>query len=445
MNAFLALVRDVWRESRDKRVVWVLGLLGLVVVAFFGSLSFTPVDVDGALRRAAQTLGEQQMRQGMFVGRFSRNSAVEVSVAAPRAPQPEDDFPLGIDGLRVVELEFADTGEIDSLYAAWRSVEAMGRGEGQRASSGRVPTVLDGAPPPVGPEEHSAFLESRFRAAGFAPVVVRLDPDSPRRFVIGAGVERPLELRGACEVSWCFGAFSTALEDHSQAEFLAELQAGLAERFAGFIGILVLLSMFAAALPELLQKGRFDLLLARPVGRVRLILFKYLGALLFVLLLWTLLFSGCVVALGVTTGFWKFGLIGCALTCTLVFAAIYPVAMLVGAATRHVTLASLAGLMAWGLEGIVQTLRMLIESGQIDRATRWKPVIDAAYWILPKSSDLTRLNQWMLARDHLAADSAARIYGAAPAVDWWFAGGTTALFAAAMVTLTCWFVARRDW
>ncbi len=377
---------------------------------------------------------------------MSRITPVKVSVGEPRAPQPEDDFPLGIEGLRVLELEFTDTRALDDLCAAWRSMEqAPARGSPGALKAVGTGATEERAPEPVGPDEHREFLEAQFRAAGFDPVLVRPDREQPRRFVIGAGVERPLELRGACQVSWFFGAFTTELEDRSQAELLAELQAVVAERFAGFLGVLILLSTFASALPDLLQKGRFDLLLARPVGRVRLILFKYLGALLFVLLLWTLLFSGCCVAVGVTTGFWRFGLIGCALTCTLVFAAIYPVAMLVGAATRHVTLASLAGLLAWGLEGVVQALRMAIEMGQIDQASRWKPLIDGAYWILPKSSDLAQLNHWMLARDHLTAESAQRLLGAAPVVDWWFAGGTTALFTAGMVALSCLYVARRDW
>ncbi len=38
MTAFLALVGDVWREARDKKVIWVLGLLGLTVIVVFGSL-----------------------------------------------------------------------------------------------------------------------------------------------------------------------------------------------------------------------------------------------------------------------------------------------------------------------------------------------------------------------------------------------------------------------
>ncbi len=438
MTVFLALIGDVWREARDKRVVWVLALFSLAIVVSFGSLSFTPVDVDAALRGAAQRLGELQLRPMGLRGTMSSSRPVSCTIGGPRAPTPEDDFPLGIDGLRLLDLSFDDMRQLDALCVARRAFQ-------QRIENGEAAAAPATSTTPIGPDVHRTCLEAHFLEAGFSPVIVRSVGDAGRRFVVGAGAEHPLELRGACEVSWFFHSFSTTLDGTSQAEFLAQLQAGVAERFAGFFGVLILLGMFASALPDLLQKGRFDLLLARPVGRVRLILFKYLGALLFVLLLWTILFTGCCVALGVATGFWRFGLIGCALTCTLVFGAIYPVTMLVGAATRHVTLASLAGLMAWGLEGVVRTLRTMMEHGQIGGGERWKPLVDVAYWILPKSSDLAVLNQSILARDYLSAAGATRLMGGAVEVNWWFAGGTTALFAAAMVAFTCVYVARRDW
>ncbi len=447
MIAFLALLRDTWLEARDKRVTWVLLLFGLLFVVFCGSISFTAVDVDAALTRVAANLGEFRVSRGMLDGGFTSRTEVDVGPVAPRAPRPEDDLPLGVDSLRVMELEFPRPAQLDGLVVAWRHFTARQRRYGERGPFVAVEQGSDEErqlAAPVTPAEQVELLESRFRDAGFEPVMVRRNAEQPGRFVVAVGNERPLELRGACTVGFGFRTWSTPLEETSQAEFLAALSVVVADSFAGFVGILVLLSVFAAAFPELLQKGRFDLVLARPIGRVRIVLSKYLGAVLLVLLLWTTLFAGCAVAMGLATGYWKFRLVGCALTCTLLFAALYPAAMAVGIATRHVTLSTLAGVGAWGLERVVEIARSALEFADAEARARWRPFLDGVHAVLPKAGDLATLNQWMLASDHLGAASATRLFGAAPDVDWIFAGGTTAGFAAVLVTLACLLVARRD-
>jgi len=445
--AFLALLRDTVLEARDKRVTWFLLLLGLLFVVLCGSISFTAVDADAALTRVAGNLGEFRFSRGMLDGGFTSRTEVEVAVTAPRAPQPEDDLPLGIDSLRVVELGFRRPEQLDELAVTWRHFAARLRRDGGR---GPFVVVAPGSDEerqfaaPVTAAEQLELLESRFLDAGFRPVLVRRSAEQPGRFLVAVGNERPLALRGACTVAFGFGSWSTPLAETSQAEFLAALSVVVADSFAGFIGILVLLSVFAAAFPELLQKGRFDLVLARPIGRVRIVLFKYLGAVLLVLLLWTLLFAGCAVAMGLATGYWKFRLVGCAMTCTLLFAALYPAAMAVGIATRHVTLSTLAGVGAWGLERLIETARGVLQFADAEARARWQPLLDGVHAVLPKAGELARLNQWLLASDHLGAASASRLLGVVPEVDWAFAGGSTAGFAAVLLGLACLLVARRD-
>ncbi len=437
MRQFQALVSDAWRESRDKRLVQVLLLLCLLLVVFFSSLSFAATPIDGAISHAFANLANFTAHL-RFGGRMQMSTEANCHVEGPRAPVLEDDLPVGVDGLRVVEVEFEAVEKLNALCLSWDSFQ-------QRQKSGR----WDDSPPEravVSDADRIRFFEERLAAVGFAPVYVRAVPDAGNRWRVALGVERPLEVRGACKVSFLFGAFGTTLDNVSQAEFLASFESGIAGTFAGFIGILIFISAMAGAVPEMLQKGRLDLLLARPVGRVRLVLFRYLGAVLFVLLTWTLLFTGCTVALGVTTGYWCFTYIGCAVTCTLIFAALYPVSMLVGALSRNVTLATLGALVFWALQGIVQSIKSAIDSGMISNADRWKPLVNASYWILPKSADLGRLNDVMLARSNLSDQAFARaMSGPLAPVDWWFAGGTTALFAAGIMALTCMHVARRDY
>jgi hypothetical protein len=119
--------------------------------------------------------------------------------------------------------------------------------------------------------------------------------------------------------------------------------------------------------------------------------------------------------------------------------------MVVGALTRHTSLASLAGLLAWALEGIVTSVKEAMESGAFGDVGKWRKAVDVVAWILPKNADLATLNQRMLAHEFLSPAAAARLLGDTVDVDWWYAGGTTALFAGTFVLLTCLYVARRDW
>jgi len=76
------------------------------------------------------------------------------------------------------------------------------------------------------------------------------------------------------------------------------LQASIARILGGMLGMVVLLAAFGGALPDLLQKGALDLVLARPVGRVRLLAFLYLGSVLTVLLVTAAIFGACALAMG---------------------------------------------------------------------------------------------------------------------------------------------------
>ncbi|MSR46372.1 MAG: hypothetical protein EXS13_04815 [Planctomycetes bacterium] len=436
MSAFLAVVGDVWREARDKRVVWVLGLLGFGIALFFAGTSVAPADPDAALVSTSRKLGSVTRKQGMFGPTTTASISIELEVGAPRAPLPEDDFPLGIDGMRVVEIRFRDVSDVDQmcrLLRGWRFEV------------------------PIAPDERRSAIESRYMAGGFGPVFAReivADDDGESagggtRWRIGAGVERPLELVGGARASFFFGATSTTLDRTSPAELLALVQAGVADQLAGFFGLIMLISAFASALPDLLAKGSFDLVLARPVGRVRLVLYKYVAAVLFVLLFWLLLFGACAVALRCATGFGGFALVRCALPCTLIFAALYPAALLVGALTRHATLATLGALGVWSTAGGVDTFRELAAQGQLPIGPRWLAVLDGVHHVLPKCGELKALNQWALASEHLSQETMQRMFGGVAATagefDSWYVGGTTAVFAAVLVALTAWFVQRRDW
>jgi ABC-type transport system involved in multi-copper enzyme maturation permease subunit len=231
------------------------------------------------------------------------------------------------------------------------------------------------------------------------------------------------------------------------AEWVVQVELIIADTFIGSVGMLIFLAAFCGAVPDLLQKGSLDLVLARPVGRARVLLFTYAGAVLTVLFVSAAIFATCALALGARSGYFSLAFVGCSLTTAAVFAMIYPVAILVGLLTRNSTLAMLASVGAWGLAAAFRAVRLLPEMLQAD-ATQWKRVVDVLYWIAPKTSEMGLLDLTMVGKMQLSPQAYARLLERMPAEvaipDWWFVGGSSALFAGCLVALSIAIFRRRD-
>lgn len=436
MTAFLALFRDALRESLDRRAVQFLVVLGLLLALVCGSLSFTLPDVDAVLAQQAREIGTFR-RMGLRGGQISTRTPVEPEVGVVRAAVAEDDLPGGIEEARVVELRFERVSELDDLVSMWRAFKVRG------PLNERDEAPLQGAPITTG--DRSDFLRERLESAGFADVLARTIEGDERAWRVAASCPRPVELSGKWMLGIAFGAFEQEIDVMSPAEFIVALELGIANGFVGFFGMLILLSTFARGVPELVRKGTLDLVLARPLGRARIILYRYAADVLTVLAVATLIFGACSVALGVRSSFFNPNFVACALPATAIFAMLFPVAMLLGIATRNTSLATLGAALCWFLASMIaggrEALRMFGKA-----PSSWSKALDVAYWIVPKPSDVGKLNELFLARSSLSPAAVARVLELHRVeVDWWYSGGTSALFAGAMLALTVLVFHTRDW
>ena len=110
--------------------------------------------------------------------------------------------------------------------------------------------------------------------------------------------------------------------------------------------ILALIST-ASIFPDFIASGSIDLFLARPIGRLRLFLTKYLAALLFVILQATI-FSICAYfVVGVRAGEWKPSLFLAIPLITIFYSYLYSVCVLLGMWTRSSIAALLLTILFW--------------------------------------------------------------------------------------------------
>jgi hypothetical protein len=360
-------------------------------------------------------------------------------------PVEDAGWPEDLRGGWTVEVRFEQAEHLDQLATQWRNARSEFR-------LFRKQSEVQG---PTGPADRLPFLEERFRDFGYGHVAVReLPVDLPRTdgpaglaYRVAVRSDYPKEVAGAHHMGVLFGLGKFSLGEVSEAEAVVGIQQSLANLFAGFFGMLVAILVSSSFVPTMLQKGSVDLILARPLGRVRILLFKYLGGVWFIFLLASFLIGGCWLALSLRTSFWNFWFLGTILTVTAIFAVVYSVSVLSGVLTRSSAVSALLAVAVWGLSGLVllarQMLKMMDPADVPQSATA---ALDAAYAVVPKTGDLARLNEVFLARSNLSPGAMHRaMLDKMVDVNWSYSLGTTALFTAVVLAFAAWSFRRRDW
>jgi ABC-type transport system involved in multi-copper enzyme maturation permease subunit len=132
-----------------------------------------------------------------------------------------------------------------------------------------------------------------------------------------------------------------------------ELVYKIAHYGVGWVGApaIMLLSCIITAsyFPNMLRKGTIDLLLAKPVNRLSLLLYKYVGGLTFMFLNTVLLIVGLWVALGVRSGVWEPAFLYLIPILTFEFAMFYALSTLMAVLTRSPIVSILLCVVLWAL------------------------------------------------------------------------------------------------
>jgi ABC-type transport system involved in multi-copper enzyme maturation permease subunit len=356
---FLAVLKDSFREAIDTKVFYVLLGLSVLLTLLAASISFVPqpggervirefailpLNVDSA------RLDSAQMMAAMFQARPVRFEAVSVEPvdgvdapgssfkvklratfagkeAAARArdnPETVVDFireRFGmIEGVRMMEP--ADVGFID-----WEKGDLLG---GLLGGSVKGTFELTARP---------------------TPVTIRF---WPHRFTL---------LFGALPL---FNQDGAAL--YAQLFLIEDVIVGwVGSTIAVLIGVIIT----AFFIPNMLRKGTIDLLLVKPISRARLLLYKYVGGLTFILLTTLTAVGGVWLALGLRSGIWAGTFLLNVAVLTFGFAVLYSVSTLFGVLTRSPVTAILLTCATWFVLFIVGFLNTTFETFRaFDRTAR---------------------------------------------------------------------------
>jgi len=150
------------------------------------------------------------------------------------------------------------------------------------------------------------------------------------------------------------------------------------------------LAVFASAglIPSVLEPGRIELLLSKPVSRAHLLLGRYLGNLLIVAVNVTYLVMGIWLILGLKTGIWTPDFLVAIATTVFLFAVLLAVVVLVGVLFESTALAVMIPVGLMIISPILAQHETMVKllSSEWSRQL-WK----ALYQVLPKVYDIGRM------------------------------------------------------
>jgi ABC-type transport system involved in multi-copper enzyme maturation permease subunit len=483
---FLAILKDSFREALDTKVFYVMIGLSALLTLVAATLSFQPrsptdimqklmtVPLYGDLDQLKQLNPERLMHMAIDP-RFKTYEVVGVV--------PQDDAPEGPDSPHVVtlaahcrspveakQLRDAPQETMDLIRQRFGTLVIPGEsGTVEKFEMLRVtdvrPARPDNALVPEKPEAKDVYFEV---VTGPTAVTRRLWPFEPSLF-FGA-----LPLTFLREVPLGFQLF--LLEDQ------------IINGIGAWVTILISIVITAFFIPNMLRKGTVDLLLVKPIHRTTLLLYKYVGGLLFIFLNTVFVVVGVWLAISLRSGIWAPGFLLTIFVITSFFAILYAASTLFAVLTRSPVAAILLTCAVWFVVWVVgvtyafgETLRQQKERSdaaaertergedqvraqadpqqQDRRGRRFDPdreppfnpdnlffrTVRGIHYVLPRAKDLDYLMTRVLQRDLLTANQIRTQKLDDKRIDWGESLTVSGIFVGLMLGLACLRFATKDY
>jgi ABC-type transport system involved in multi-copper enzyme maturation permease subunit len=433
---YLAILRDSFREALDSKILFVTFALSGLMILFIASVSIRPI-----------TMEEELQKRAGYV-----------------------QFVLGtrLAGLECKVVEFKQT---NAATEPWKGdyeftfvlTVPMSPGEAKVASG--VRSVI---PSSVG-DQLAAFIRLFFLHLNIVDMKQQPGPGNEFRLKVitqGTHVTRvedwnhePVLFFGALPAPWLLS---------SPASMVLFIENNLVNAIAGWIIVLFGIIATASFVPNLLRKGSADLVLAKPIGRAQLLLFKYLGGLTFLFLNASFIIVAVWLCVGLRSGIWSWAFLLTIPLLTFFFAILYGISTLLAVLTRSTVVCILVTCMAWFLLWLVGLLYGLVHpdpilpdsvqakakevQGQASddsglQLPRWASgTINTLHRSLPRTRDLGRLTKQFLSRDLMPAEQRREQGLEVPGAPGWGESlGASAAWIAGLLGLACWRFSRRDY
>jgi ABC-type transport system involved in multi-copper enzyme maturation permease subunit len=454
---FLAILRDSLRETRDSFVFYFLLGLSALVILGVASIGFEPDPAAKGVQGIVERFPGQQMPAWIPVEPPVRYLVENFEQTKPAPPWQ------GAYRFRLVVRESQE-----APYTFRMLVYLTGL-EGSKERGRLQKLALEAATQP--PERQQKFFEEHLGGEMQKLTDARLEEFIGKQLAAWGDMEADqvhLESEKGREVifavsmhakpeayrTWpqkatiLFGAlpFGTNVAVGRQ---IFGIEDNLVGTFGAGIAMLLSTIITAFFVPNMLRKGTVDLLIAKPIHRTTLLVYKYIGGLLFMVLNTVVVIVGIWLVLSLRSGLWMPGFLAAIPIFTAEFAIFYAVSVLFAVLTRSPIVAILMGCLAWLLLVIVGLGHRAVEgTREMDVLPKWLvATADGAHLVLPRYKDLDAALSYVLAKELLTPENPERKQAEKTfdAIGWTSTIGGTAAFIAVMLALACWRFATKDY
>lgn len=343
MRAYLAVIKDSFREAFASRVLWIL--LVLITLLLLG---LSPLAVKDEVAAALQ-------RGDILTGGGFTNKLVDQS-QAPRPSPGKHIWTLLSDDLRkqMTQIHNGETTQkprrvlsqlIGEMNALFEQPDFFNEEAWSRYPLGdEAQLLLDRGVSELSDTE----LQRLNRLAVDAAYPEHIRPVSKMATQVvyfGYEIGGPLPL------------------DHDQTnKGVKTVLVTVMTLLVGTFGVFVAILVTASIIPQMFEAGAIDLLLSRPLSRSLLFLSKFVGGCAFILLNATYLIAGLWLYVGFRFDIWSSKLLLCIPVFLFLFAIYYAVSAFAGVVWRNAVVSVVMAILFWAACFIVGTSKGVIET-----------------------------------------------------------------------------------
>lgn len=331
---FLAFLKDSYREARSGWMLQVMLVLAFIMIVLVASIGYRPLSIQEEISDKLHLITgamsfNRQAYDELGNPKFSIQNVIATNAEEPWKSDYQFDFVVtcgthqGLDKLRESDLP-ARTETVQSflrqmLHDQYRHVDVEEPGAATMAVGGGL------------------------------TIASSLIKDTDERFsvrVSGSMIEDALAWTHRLSV---FFVWDMSLFDMSLRKAVYYIEKYIVVTAGIWVLLFIGVVVTAGFIPNMLAKGSMDLFISKPIGRSRLFVYKYIGGLLFVLLLTSISIFGFWLVIGLRAGFWTPNFLYAIPVVTFYFAILYAVSATTAMFTRNSLVAILITILAWGL------------------------------------------------------------------------------------------------
>jgi hypothetical protein len=434
---YLAILKDSFREAVDSKVFFVMLGLSALVILLIGSVAYKPVSVEDDLTRMTRLMTWGMNRQ--FKGLQGPSLRIEDFQQTNDAPANQ---PWKADYRFRFIWEFSEKIDAGQVPAAGRDALA---------------------------NQTQTLLRRQFSYLNDIHVIPSEDADPKAVSLIVTTHGTSVTHRGAwLHDPYVLFAIPASFLRMPLGELVHLVESTLVNTIGAAIALLLSTIITAFFIPNMLRKGTIDLLLVKPIRRPTLLVYKFVGGLLFMFLNSLFIVIGIWLVVGLRSGLWGSGFLLSIFILTYQFAVYYSISTLFAVLTRSPIVAILMTTLAWFLFFLVGTGYQIVDATRImvdpevgqelglteQEQPREKPLPDWVYstadglhFAFPRMKDLDALNSKLITDELMPPESQARrtadrFYAS---FKWGEALAVTTSYIVVFLGLSCLWFATRDY